>query len=68
MSTYDPEASIIDWVIDHPGSISFFQECGIGYCCAGKSFRYAWLQAGVDPKQVLRRLLDLFSPQIDGST
>lgn len=52
MSKVDFEASIVDWVIDHPASIRVFEELGIDYCCAGKSLACACRQAHANPAVV----------------
>ena len=37
MSECDLDTSVPDWVIDHPETLSVFQELGIDTCCGGKS-------------------------------
>ena len=61
MSEVDLERSAVDWVIDCPASVAVFEEFAIDCHCAGKSLRYACLQAGANPLDVaakLRRVLD----------
>jgi regulator of cell morphogenesis and NO signaling len=52
----DPEAAVVDWVIDFPESLAVFQEFSIDYCCAGKSLEYACLQASANLTVVCAKL------------
>ena len=56
MQPNDLDASIVDWVIDHPASVAIFEQLGIDYCCGGKSLRYACRERGLDAEVVLARL------------
>jgi regulator of cell morphogenesis and NO signaling len=49
---------VVDWAIDHPEMIPFFEKYGIDYCCAGKSLAYACEQRGVNPQQLLREFIE----------
>jgi iron-sulfur cluster repair protein YtfE (RIC family) len=37
----DLDTSVPDWVIEHPDTLTVFQQLGIDYCCGGKSLGYA---------------------------
>ncbi len=50
------EASVVDWMIDHPEVSSVLQNLRIDDSCAGKSLEYACQQRGLDPHDVLSRL------------
>lgn len=52
----DLDTSVPDWVIEHPETLTFFQELGIDYCCGGKSLRYACRERGLDPLTVVTNL------------
>ena len=52
----DFDTSVPDWIIEHPETLSVFQEFGIEYSCGGKSLGYACDQQGVDGKLVLEML------------
>jgi DNA-binding MarR family transcriptional regulator len=61
MGPNDLDMSAVDWVIEHPGLLSLFQELGIDYGCGGKSLRAACQERDLsllDPQQynVLRLL------------
>ncbi|MFO0929059.1 MAG: DUF542 domain-containing protein [Gemmataceae bacterium] len=53
----DLDTSVPDWVIDHPETLSVFQELGIDTCCGGKSLGFACRQRGLDGEAVLAKLL-----------
>jgi iron-sulfur cluster repair protein YtfE (RIC family) len=36
MSECDVVTPVPDWIIEHPSTLSVFQEFGIDYCCGGK--------------------------------
>jgi iron-sulfur cluster repair protein YtfE (RIC family) len=57
MSECDLDTSVPDWVIEHPATLAVFQECGIDYCCGGKSLAYACRHQGLDEQVVLEKLL-----------
>jgi iron-sulfur cluster repair protein YtfE (RIC family) len=57
MSECGLETSVPDWVIDHPETLSVFQELGIDTCCGGKSLGFACRQRGLDGEAVLALLL-----------
>jgi regulator of cell morphogenesis and NO signaling len=67
MSECDLDTSVPDWVIDHPETLSVFQELGIDTCCGGKSLGFACRQQGLDPQAVLATLRGRLgaSPQDD---
>ncbi len=48
--------SLPDWIIEHPETLSVFEEFGIDYSCGGKSLGYVCDQQGVDHKLVLKAL------------
>ena len=52
----DLDTPVPDWVIEHPESLTVFQELGIDYCCGGKSLAYACRDRGLDAAAVLTRL------------
>ena len=56
MSECDLDTSVPDWVIEHPATLTVFQELGIDCCCAGKSLAFACHQRGLDPQAVLTEL------------
>ncbi|WP_425617013.1 DUF542 domain-containing protein [Anatilimnocola sp. NA78] len=62
MCKVDWEASVVDWVIDHPASIAVFEEFGIDYSCPGKSLEYACQQAGANPAAVGAKLCCAMNP------
>ena len=57
MSECDLDTSVPDWVIDHPETLTVFQELGIDTCCGGKSLGFACRQQGLDAEAVLAKLL-----------
>jgi iron-sulfur cluster repair protein YtfE (RIC family) len=57
MSSCDLDTAVPDWVIDHPETLSIFQELGIDYHCGGKSLAYACHERGLDTDWVMARLL-----------
>jgi iron-sulfur cluster repair protein YtfE (RIC family) len=57
MSECDLDTSVPDWVIDHPETLTVFQELGIDTCCGGKSLGFACRQRGLDGDAVLAKLL-----------
>lgn len=65
MTTCDLDTSVPDWIIDHPPTLSVFQEFGIDYSCGGKSLRYLCDQQGLDKKLVLKRLREKIGAKDD---
>ena len=57
MSECHLDKSVPDWVIDHPETLTVFQELGIDTCCSGKSLGFACRQRGLDAEAVLAKLL-----------
>ena len=53
----DLATSVPDWIIDYPATEMVFKELGIDTNCEGKSLEYVCRQHGLDPKNVLGRLL-----------
>lgn len=51
-----------DWVIDHPETLTLFQELGIDYSCGGKSLAFACQERDLIEKNVLSKLREV----IDG--
>lgn len=54
--------SVPDWIIDHPETLTVFQELEIDYSCGGKSLEFACREHGLDEKFVLSKLHEV----IDG--
>lgn len=52
----DFDTAVPDWIIEHPATLSVFQEFGIDYSCGGKSLGYACDQLGLDREMVLAAL------------
>lgn len=52
----DLDTAVPEWVIEHPESLSVFQELGIDYCCGGKSLAAACRERGLDTAMVMRKL------------
>jgi len=52
----DLDTSVPDWVIDHPATLSVFQDLGIDYCCGGKSLKYACEERAMDSNAVMCQL------------
>jgi len=50
------ETSVPDWVVDHPETLSVFQQLGIDYCCGGKSLAFACREQGLHEQYVLSKL------------
>ncbi len=57
MSECDLDTSVPDWVIEHPATLTIFQQLGIDYCCGGKSLAFECRQQGLDMQAVLMKLL-----------
>jgi len=57
MSECDLDTSVPDWVIEHPETLTVFQELGIDYCCGGKSLAFSCRQQGLDAEAVLAKLV-----------
>ena len=62
----DLDTAVPDWVIEHPKSLSLFQDLGIDYCCGGKSLAAACQERGLDAAVVLKKLSALVEGH-DGS-
>ena len=56
MTGCDLETAVPDWIIEHPETLTVFQELGIDYSCGGKSLEYACQERGLDAGGVLDRL------------
>ena len=50
------ESSIVDWVVEHPELIPFFEKRGIDYCCGGRSLEYACRERGIEPRLIIDEL------------
>ena len=68
MTSCTIDDTVIDWVIDYPKAEPVFRQFGIDYSCGGKSLKYACLQLGLDPQQVLSILHDIIEPSNDNET
>jgi regulator of cell morphogenesis and NO signaling len=62
----DLDTAVPDWVIEHPETLSLFQNLGIDYCCGGKSLAAACRERGLDAAVVLKKLSALVEGH-DGS-
>ncbi|HTI49541.1 MAG TPA: DUF542 domain-containing protein [Planctomycetaceae bacterium] len=58
MDGLDLESSVPDWLIDHPQLFALFRELGIDYSCGGKSLRTACGEKGLNPDEVLSRIMN----------
>ena len=56
MGDCDLDTPVPDWVIEHPETLTGFQELGIDYCCGGKSLAYACRDRGLNAAAVVARL------------
>lgn len=56
MTSCDLDASVPDWIIDHPETLAAFQKLGIDYSCGGRSLAYACRELGLDAAMVLKEL------------
>ncbi len=56
MTWCDLDTSVPEWIIEHPETLSVFQELGIDYCCGGKSLAYACQEQGLEVEIVLSML------------
>ena len=54
--TADLETSTADWVVDHPETLTVFEQYGVEYTCGGKSLAYACREQRIDPAWFLREL------------
>lgn len=59
MSSCDLDTSVPDWIIEHPKTLTVFQELEIDCSCGGKSLGYLCWQRGLDAEAVLAKLLQL---------
>ena len=50
------ESSIVDWVVEHPELIPFFEKQGIDYCCGGRSVENACRERGIEPQLIIDEL------------
>lgn len=62
----DLDASVPDWIIDHPETLRLFREFGIDDSCGGKSLRYVCDQQGMDGKFVLKMLQQKIKASANG--
>jgi iron-sulfur cluster repair protein YtfE (RIC family) len=53
----DLDTSVPDWVIEHPETLTVFQELGIDTSCGGKSLGFACRVQGLDEQAVLEKLI-----------
>lgn len=67
MSDCDLDTSVPDWVIDHPETLSVFQELGIDTFCPGKSLAYVCYEQGLDEQMVLEKLLECLQVKRQGT-
>jgi iron-sulfur cluster repair protein YtfE (RIC family) len=67
MRECDLDTSVSDWVIEHPETLTIFQQLGIDYTCGGKSLAYACRQQGLDEQAVLAKLHGCLDEQRQGS-
>lgn len=56
MTWCDLDTPVPDWVVDHPETLTVFQELGIDCSCGGKSLAYACRERGLDAAIVLQEL------------
>lgn len=56
MTPCDLDTSVPDWIVEHPESLSVFQQLGIDFSCGGKSLAYACRERELDAKTVLEQL------------
>jgi regulator of cell morphogenesis and NO signaling len=59
----DLDTSVVDWVIEHPVTVSVFEQLGMDYCCGGISLDYACTKQGLDAHLVLSMLRNLLEQQ-----
>ncbi|HBN79494.1 MAG TPA: hypothetical protein DD473_27470 [Planctomycetaceae bacterium] len=55
------DTSVPDWIIDHPETLTVFQELGIDYSCGGKSLGFACREQGLPEQNVLAKLLNVIN-------
>lgn len=53
------DSSVVDWILEHPETMPFFESLGIDCSCAGKSLEYACRHARLEPQVVFARLKQL---------
>lgn len=58
------ETSVPEWIIDHPKTLTVFQEFGIDYSCGGKSLEFECREQGLNEQSVLSKLHEI----IDGGS
>lgn len=56
MTWCDLDASVPDWVIEHPETLAVFRALEIDDSCGGKSLAYACQERGLDAQIVLFKL------------
>lgn len=56
MTDCSPATSVPDWIIDHPETLSVFEELGIDYSCGGKSLERACQDRALSLRLVLAKL------------
>ncbi|MBX3401032.1 MAG: DUF542 domain-containing protein [Gemmataceae bacterium] len=56
MTSCDLDTSVPDWIIEHPETLTVFQELGIDCSCGGKSLVYACRERRFDAEVVLAKL------------
>ncbi|MBV12203.1 DUF542 domain-containing protein [Rubinisphaera sp.] len=55
------DASVPDWVIDHPEALAVFQKLGIDYSCGGKSLGFDCREQGLPEQHVLSKLHEVIN-------
>ena len=56
MTQLGPDNCVTDWVIEHPETLTVFQQHGIDYSCGGKSLSFACEEQGLEVDGVLEAL------------
>lgn len=56
MTSCDLDTSVPDWIIEHPETLTLFEQLGIDYCCGGKSLGFACRERGLDAIMVLSKV------------
>ena len=55
------ETAVPDWIIDHPETLTVFQDLGIDYSCGGKSLEFACREHGLNEMVVLSTLKEVIA-------
>ena len=65
------DSSAVDWVVEHPETMTLLEGLGIDCTCPGKSLAFECRRHGLDPESVLSRLqrsVEAVSERRDGAT